>query len=222
MLTTGDTSAHQSRQLAAIHQAMQRLTQVYQEDNRQVYTKCLDLENLLRLATSENTTIDRRHSDTTHAANDLVSFPAILTRVCPPRCACQCHLATCTGTPKWYQAAIGILFLKFNGMPLLSSQKCDRLDCSGRRSSLRLAYYFPIWFISRAIYAAVSWHGPLGLSASILLRFPRVVSQSDPWEAVETGDIAWLQNAISTKEILPHDIDTLGTSLVLVRNQRHI
>ncbi|TPX11905.1 uncharacterized protein E0L32_007403 [Thyridium curvatum] len=75
-------SAQQAGQLAAVQQAMQRLTQMYQEGNHRVYTKCLDLENLVRLADSEYATIDRIHSvsRTSDTANDIVSFPALLTR----------------------------------------------------------------------------------------------------------------------------------------------
>ena len=75
---------------------------------------------------------------------------------CSQWCDCPCHTYTRTSTPQTLQAVLGGLFIGYTGFPALTPE-CANEKC--RRSSeafLQVNYYFPSWFIARAVSVAMS------------------------------------------------------------------
>ena len=75
---------------------------------------------------------------------------------CTQWCDCACHTYTRTRTPQVVQNVLGALFVGYTGLPRLTPD-CANEKC--RRSSeayLQLNYYFPSWFIARAVSFAMS------------------------------------------------------------------
>ena len=75
---------------------------------------------------------------------------------CSQWCDCTCHTYTRTSTPQTLQAVLGGLFIGYTGFPALTPD-CVNEKC--RRSSeafLQVNYYFPSWFIARAVSIAMS------------------------------------------------------------------
>ena len=75
---------------------------------------------------------------------------------CTQWCDCTCHTYTRTRTSPTGQAILGSLIIGYTGLPALTPP-CRNEKC--RRSSeafLQVNYYFPTWFVARAVSLAVS------------------------------------------------------------------
>lgn len=77
---------------------------------------------------------------------------------CDRPCVCQCHRFTNLATPNALNQLIGRLFIGYVGLPLLSSNKCNRTACRRRRNQMeiRIAYLFPVWFVLRFIALTIT------------------------------------------------------------------
>ncbi len=75
---------------------------------------------------------------------------------CSQWCDCACHTYIRTRTPEAVQTILGSLFLGYTGLPTLTPP-CNNGKC--RRSSeafVQFNYYFPSWFVARAVSFAMS------------------------------------------------------------------
>jgi hypothetical protein len=100
-----------------------------------------------------------------------------LSRACPRRCPCQCHIPLEAATPRWLRGFIGAAFVNFTGTPLLNHRSCDFKSCDGRHGSgsVRLSYIFPAWLLRTGIDFTASWRDVSGIGGSWSLRMPRII-----------------------------------------------
>lgn len=74
---------------------------------------------------------------------------------CNAWCSCACHRRGGLQTPSFLQKVVGSLSVGYVG-GLVQTTKCDEPRClRPSQRSTRITYYFPMWFISRAIAATI-------------------------------------------------------------------
>ena len=88
---------------------------------------------------------------------------------CGPRCDCTCHRKVRFRSPGFLDAVFGSLFLGYQASPWFS-QRCRNGRC--RRSSTRIQYMFPKWFVKRSIALTIACSQPKG--PELLLRVLRL------------------------------------------------
>jgi len=100
----------------------------------------------------------RRYTDSPGSLFEDAEFSVLCMRFlrrrkCQPWCACRCHSSTRFNMPQLLQSVIGQLFVGYTGLPTLMSS-CDLPTdtCQGTgQSFMQINYYFPTWFLSRAL-----------------------------------------------------------------------
>lgn len=140
-------------------------------------------------------------------------------RACERFCRCQCHATTHLNMPRTLAETVGRLFLSYTGTPALSRRSCNFPDCGQTgNTALRLHYYFPRWFILRALSVSGEWGAISGARASWAIRIPRPVGvESSIWRYVDTGNVSLIQHMFSTGAASPFDIgDNDGRTLLHV------
>ena len=78
---------------------------------------------------------------------------------CGPRCDCTCHRRVRFRSPGFLDAVFGSLFLGYQASPWFS-QGCRNGRC--RRSSTRIQYIFPQWFVKRSVALTIACSQPKG------------------------------------------------------------
>ena len=88
---------------------------------------------------------------------------------CGSHCDCTCHRRFRFRTPGFLDAVFGSLFLGYQALPWFS-QGCKNGRC--RRSSTRLQYMFPKWFVKRSVALTIACSQPKG--PELILRLLRL------------------------------------------------
>jgi hypothetical protein len=104
-----------------------------------------------------------------------------LSRVCPRRCPCQCHVPSKAATPRWLRGLIGVAFIGFTGIPLLNYRSCNFKNCGHDRNgsgSVRFSYYFPTWLLRMGIEFTASWRDVSGIGGSWNLKMPQIINDA--------------------------------------------
>ena len=83
----------------------------------------------------------------------------IARKSCGPRCDCTCHRKFRFRSPGFLDAVFGSLSLGYQASPWFS-QGCQNGRC--RRSSTRIQYMFPKWFVKRSVALAIAYSQPKG------------------------------------------------------------
>ncbi|KAL9613335.1 MAG: hypothetical protein Q9167_002096 [Letrouitia subvulpina] len=145
-----------------------RLLESYETSARaaasDLYTKP---ENNLKIQSEKRLTVNGPSTGELIRANTKEVFQCPQIRVetaslplnhCDRPCVCQCHRFTNLATPNALNQVVGRLFIGYVGLPLLSSNKCNRTACRRRRTQMeiRIAYLFPIWFVLRFIALTIT------------------------------------------------------------------
>lgn len=99
----------------------------------------------------------RRYSDSPGALFGDAQFSALRMRFLRRRkyhlwCSCRCHAYTRLHTTQLLQTIVSQLFVGYAGFPALTGS-CDQPDiCKGTAQSfVQNNYYFPPWFLARAV-----------------------------------------------------------------------
>jgi hypothetical protein len=104
-----------------------------------------------------------------------------LSRACPRRCPCQCHIPLKATTPRWLQGLVGTAFVNFTGTPLLNHRSCDFKKCdkgTHGSGSVRFSYLFPAWLLRTGIDFTASWRDVSGIGGSWSLKMPRMIDDA--------------------------------------------
>lgn len=138
----------------------------------------MNIEQAIVRDTSLHVTSDRRPSQPT--TNWIKIETKALSRKCPQKCPCQCHVPLERTTPKWLQGLIGVAFVRFVGTPLLNHRSCDFRNCGSHASkmgSIRYSYRFPTWLLQTGIDFTASWCCLSGVGGNWSLRIPQTITR---------------------------------------------
>lgn len=123
---------------------------------------------------------------------------------CRDWCSCVCHKIRTVHTPKVICSLFGFLSLSYSGVSVWSSNCSEQ--CHGQSiPTLKAAYFFPTWFIERAIHFMVSLSYMNGLQ--VALTTPRIVPGDAPiFKFAIQGDREGVQSLFSQGLASPYDI----------------
>ncbi|KAI1761264.1 ankyrin repeat-containing domain protein [Hypoxylon sp. FL1150] len=131
---------------------------------------------------------------------------------CLPMCPCQCHFQSSIRTPQWARIVFGTFVHQSNNRP------CHLASCKrSRQIPSYLTYVAPPWAFQRALHVAFGTYDLFGLSPSIVIRFPRVISKDTPvWDLIirRGSDIEKFRQLLSERKISPYDVAEDGDSLL--------
>lgn len=124
---------------------------------------------------------------------------------CYGQCCCCCHARQRTRSPSTLDGVLGILFMGYTGFPI-SLPTCNIRTCRSQRGfSAQLTYYFPWWFVARAVVTSLSLGKPQG--PEFTLRMPRVVPETAPiFSLVRAGNIDGIKYLFQNGLASPFDI----------------
>ncbi|KAI1456974.1 ankyrin repeat-containing domain protein [Annulohypoxylon moriforme] len=131
---------------------------------------------------------------------------------CLPICPCQCHFQSLIRTPQWAHIMFGTFVHQSSNRP------CNLASCKrSRQVPSYFTYVTPPWAVQRALHIAFGTYDLFGLSPSIVIRFPRVILQSEPvWNLIirRGSDIEKFRQLLSERKISPFDVAEDGDSLL--------
>ena len=126
------------------------------------------------------------------------------------RCTCFRH-----GDPARLEAFLGTLFLGYGAAPTLSS---NRQSCPHHyQTEIRVAYYFPVWFLKFALWLQVQF-GMAGLSRSSLPSVQILPPEHIALDLIRFGDIDGIKQLLSSGQLsikaqLPNGANLLHVSV---------
>ena len=124
---------------------------------------------------------------------------------CTPWCSCVCHQRGSLQTPKLLQSILGTLLIGYSGLPVLT-KPCDQHSCHLRaRPTSSITYFFPRWFVARAISLILSSTPLAGPVAT--LKMQRTVSgDADVLNFAKLGQVEELKTLFEQGLASPHDV----------------
>lgn len=124
-------------------------------------------------------------------------------------CSCSCHSSGRLRSPQILQRVLGSLFVGYTGMPF-SSVFCTEAACNGTtQQRLNVSYYFPKWFLMRALSFVFITNPVLG--SDFNLRTVRLVDRSaDVFHYALYGNTEGLKYLFNKKLASPHDVALNG------------
>ena len=136
----------------------------------------------------------------------LWTTPAAYGNNCYGQCYCSCHIRKRARTPTSLGNFIGNLFVGYTGMPI-SQRICNLRTCQRQQRgfSAQFTYYFPSWFVARALVATISIGMAIG--PEFTLRLPHVVPESSPiFQLARAGNVQGLAYLFNNGLAPPYDI----------------
>lgn len=129
-------------------------------------------------------------------------------RVCSQHCSCHCHVQTAVKTPRILEQITGCLFLGYSGCPILL-QRCILPCLEVDPEPLKITYYFPRWFVNRAVSFSMS--SALKSSPALNIKIRRVVSEaSQLFSLSKFGDVEGIRKLFQNGLASPDDIHFRG------------
>jgi hypothetical protein len=154
-----------------------------------------------------------------HSTATMRVTASLSTEKCDRFCQCQCHVRNQIRTPRWAKGILGAVTFQSNSTVLLNRRPCN-LPALCRRSgkpSAQFTYYAPSWVLARAFHFTVMRHEITGISASIAVKIPRIITgPSIIWQLISTGSVGKIQEAFSKGLTSIYDVDNDGESLLHV------
>ena len=146
----------------------------------------------------------------------FISFSVQRKWKCRSDCQCICHVRRKYQSPAFLNRIIGILFMGYSGQPILGS--CNNRTCQRHSSfSLDIAYYFPLWFLRRAIYIIAELSQIGNPTFGPIIR--RVILASDPeynfLKMIRSHDNQGVKTMIEGRYISPNDVYNAANSSAL-------
>ena len=141
---------------------------------------------------------------------------AISLRVsCSSWCSCVCHAKRSLRFSRRLRNIIGVLFVGYSGLPVITPP-CNEKKCRQRSApTIEITYYFPTWFLSRALSFSASLTAQMG--PELILKMPRMVGWDSPvWRLSRIDDRPRLQGLLGSGEASPYDINEYGQSALHV------
>ena len=128
--------------------------------------------------------------------------------LCSPDCSCNCHIQTVFKTPQLLQQITGLLLLGYSGRFILRQQcisSCLRKD----PKPLQMTYFFPRWFVSRAISFSMS--NTMQNTPTLVIKFRRVVPEASPlFSLSKFGDVEGIKTLFENRLASPDDVHIWG------------
>ena len=122
---------------------------------------------------------------------------------CRPGCSCSCHRRRVLVASATLNKLVGTMFAGYTGQPF-HRQRCDEPACRQRSiPAVTVFYFFPHWFIKRAL--AITFFNEASLSIS--LSFPKIVdSGSEFFSCIRFGYIDRIKELFHDGLASPADI----------------
>ena len=135
-----------------------------------------------------------------------LQYPRGSRSTCNNWCSCACHIRRSL-------SFLNTLFIGYSGLPFFTAS-CDQKACFRRsRSSMRFTFYFPSWFLARAVLANAAYSPHSG--PEFLLRVPKIIPpRSDIFHFAETGNLQGIQNLFERGLASVHDLDMSGSTVL--------
>ena len=136
-------------------------------------------------------------------------------RLCKKWCSCCCHAQQSVRFPRALRNMIGLLFVGYSGIPILTPS-CNEKRCLKRSSpSMHVSYYFPTWLLSRVLNVTASFKAFDG--PQLTLNVPRVVDWWHPlWRPAYENNVGAIQTLFSEGLASPFVIGVYGQSALHV------
>ncbi|EMC98042.1 hypothetical protein BAUCODRAFT_411250 [Baudoinia panamericana UAMH 10762] len=133
---------------------------------------------------------------------------------CLPLCSCRCHKYGRLSTPRFLDQVVGQLLIGYTMRPR-TAVHCDEKRCMGNdRTTFRLLYVFPAWFLSWAIAVLIT--ATANRPPEMLLRIPRLRNHRDAlWEEVSFGNIDFVKDAFQRGTAHIDDVTSNGAQSLL-------
>ena len=128
--------------------------------------------------------------------------------VCIPGCTCCCHHQSTWKGPQSLRTFLGLLFIGYTGLPLLSP-KCDEEGCLEKSGPvIHMRYYFPAWFTAQAVEFFAQISKPEGLTQS--LRVSQIVwGEAKIFRLCRDGDVEGLKLLLTSRKCSPYVVDSV-------------
>ncbi len=127
---------------------------------------------------------------------------------CRLGCSCRCHRRRVLVASAILNNLVGTMFAGYTGQPF-HRQSCDEPACRQRSiPAVTVVYYFPHWFIKRALTFTFF----NGATLSISLSFPKIVERgSEIFDCIRFGRINRIKELFNDGLASPADIrDEMG------------
>ena len=124
---------------------------------------------------------------------------------CKPWCICRCHATTQWQTPHRLVGIFGWIYVDISGWQSLQLA-CDSTECRlPSQPMARVTYFFPTWFLARAVSLMLSSTPLAGPVAS--LKVQRTVSQDAAiFTYARIGDVEKVKYLFEQGLASPHDV----------------
>lgn len=135
-----------------------------------------------------------------------VMRPGKTMRLCSPNCRCSCHVQSVFRTPQLLQQITGYLLLGYSGSHILQ-QQCIPSCLRNNAKSIQMIYFFPRWFVSRAISVSLA----NTISPTFSIKFRRVVPEaSQLFSLSKFGDVDGIKSLFDNGLASPDDVHIRG------------
>ena len=159
-----------------------------------------------------NASIDRSaRSEKINPLSIAVTRPGVTTRLCSPNCRCSCHVQSVFKTPQLLQQITGYLLLGYSGNPILQ-QQCIPSCLRKNLKSMRMTYFLPRWFVSRAISISIS----NTVSPTFSIKSRKVVPEVNQlFSLSKFGDVDGIRRLFDNRLASPDDVHVRSGSTAL-------
>ena len=125
---------------------------------------------------------------------------------CFQDCRCNCHHRSTWKSPSYFRSIFGMLFLGYVGVPSITPN-CNDFRCKQKADmNMKVSYYFPHWFVARAININIRLSKPDGLTQT--LRVARMIPDTSKiLSMAEAGDIEGMKQIFRSRKASPFDQD---------------
>ncbi len=131
-----------------------------------------------------------------------VTRPGKTMRLCSPNCRCSCHVQSVFKTPQLLQQITGYLLLGYSGSHILQ-QLCIPSCLRRNPKSMQMTYFFPRWFVSRAISISLT----NAISPTLSIKSRRVVPEVNQlFSLSKFGDVDGIRCLFDNRLASPDDV----------------
>ena len=131
-----------------------------------------------------------------------VTRPTKTMRLCSPDCRCSCHVQSVFKTPQLLQQITGYLLLGYSGRHILQ-QQCIPSCLQKTLRSMQMTYFFPRWFVSRAISICLT----NTISPTFSIKSRRVVPEVNQlFSLSKFGDVEGIRCLFNDRLASPDDV----------------
>ena len=131
-----------------------------------------------------------------------VTRPGKTMRVCSSNCKCSCHVQSVFKTPQVLQEITGYLLLGYSGRHILQ-QQCIPSCLRRTLKPMQMTYFFPRWFVSRAISISMS----NTISPTLSIKSRRVVPEVNQlFSLSKFGDVEGIRCLFNNRLASPDDV----------------